>query len=820
MSQSLNLKIAGLFTSVNDLSSAPEGSLLTADNIVLSRDHLAEPRRGFDRLTTGFSDTAHRSDTTFFYQDKQFAHHGTLGSAGTLSYLDGTWQSSGSFTAPSGFKMRALEANQNLYFTSSEGVYKLDAFDATPQLAGANKGLDISLTIVTTAGGFLATSERVAYRVVFGYTDENNNKILGTPSGRAAISNSGTAANVTVRATLPSTVAEGWFYQIYRSGSVSSSIEPDDELQLVYEQDVDATDVTNKYVEVTDIVPDALRGAAIYTAPSQQGIAAGNERPPLAKDIANFRDVTFYANTTSKHRFTLTLTAVGGSGLVNDDTITIGGVTYTGKATEDIANAHFEVVSTGTPATDIADTAASLIRVINRHSSSTVYATYLSGPDDLPGRILIEERGIGGSAFTVASSRAAAWTPSNLGTAQSSANEDAPNGLMWSKPFQPEAVPLTNQNGVGDKNAKILRIVPLREALLIFKEDGIYKLTGFYPNFNIDSLSSSAKLVAPESCAILNDAIIALTDQGVVSVEDSVKIISEKSIIQDLRNVISKAPDEVKAQAFGIGYETERTYAIYLPSNSSDTAPQFSFVYNVFTRTWVKHLVPASCGVVHGNHLYLGDTGSNYFLKDRKTNSFLDYADFGATTSISSVTDDVVTLGSSIDNAAIGGILWQSDSLFAVITDVDPLNSTVTVRTDPGFTTASATILKAISTEIEWVPVTLGNPAITKQLHTVSVLFKSDFQGDAELGFSTDKVPAKSSVVLQGTSIGSWGLFPWGAAPWGGDAVRRPIRQWIPRQHQRCSQVTVSFSHAVGYSPWQMQGLSIFGTTGDEKVSR
>ena len=47
MSQSLNLKISGLYTNPNQFSEVPKGSLSVAKNIVIDKGGVAESRRGF-----------------------------------------------------------------------------------------------------------------------------------------------------------------------------------------------------------------------------------------------------------------------------------------------------------------------------------------------------------------------------------------------------------------------------------------------------------------------------------------------------------------------------------------------------------------------------------------------------------------------------------------------------------------------------------------------------------------------------------------------------------------------------------------------------
>ncbi len=823
--QELTLKIAGLYTSPNELSSVPDGALIKADNIDIIKDNIAEPRRGYRRLAAGFTDSADRVDVNFFYQDIQFAHHGTLYSADTLSYFEsGVWNLIGAYSAPnSNIKIKTLQSNQNLYFTSSEGVKKLDSYSGTVVQSGVSKGLDIQAA-VTGATGFLANGDTVAYRVLFGYRDANDNLIIGAPSGRVEVTNSsGGTRNVSVTFTLPSDVTESYFYQISRSAGVSTG-SPNDELQLVFEANPTAGEITAGTVTVTDEVPDELRGAVIYTAATQQGIAFQNERPPLCEDIALFRNVVFYANTTSKHRYSLTLISVGGTnGIAVNDTITIGGITYTGKATETVASAYFAVVTGGSASQNIADTAESLVKVINRHTSSTVNAYYLSGPDDLPGQMLIEERSIGGAAFSVTSSVDTCWNPTDIptsGTTSQSSNDRFKNGISWAKPLVPEAVPLVNNAKVGSEDDEILRIIPLREALLIFKQDGIYRLTGSYPAFDIELLDSSAKLQGRETPDILNNQIYCLTDQGVSVVSDGVQIIS-RPIEEDLRRLFADDLSLVDQTSFGVGYETERKYHLFLVNNSSSTAPDYSFVFNVFTNCWTKHIYSATSGVVYKNNLYLGDKGSNFIVKDEKAFNYLDYADFGFATTISIVSGTSITIGSSIDLIAPGDVIYQSDTVFARVVSVDNITAIATVDSEPGFSVAACDIYKAISTEIEFVPFDMGNAGILKQHHTVIFLFKFDYNGTGYMITKSDISPDEVLTPIAGLGSSLWGLFNWGQARWGGRNLKRPVRMLVPRKKQVCSQLSVGFKHAWGYSPWELQGITVHAeSTGSEKVGR
>jgi hypothetical protein len=171
-----------------------------------------------------------------------------------------------------------MEANRNLYFTTDEGVKKIDALGSAVVNAGGIKALDGSAAL-TGSSGFMATNTSVAYRVVWGIKDANENLILGAPSQRILVSNaSGGSRDVDLSFTIPDGVTTAHFYQIYRSAQTSgSSVVANDELQLVIERNPTSAEITAKIVTVTDSTSDDLRGATLYTSSSQQGIAQSNE---------------------------------------------------------------------------------------------------------------------------------------------------------------------------------------------------------------------------------------------------------------------------------------------------------------------------------------------------------------------------------------------------------------------------------------------------------------------------------------------------------------------------------------------------------------
>jgi hypothetical protein len=349
----------------------------------------------------------------------------------------------------------------------------------------------------------------------------------------------GSSANAQVTITVPSEIdTEDFFYQVYRTASVTvttgltlDDIDPGDEMNLTFEANITTAEIAAGVVTFEDIVTEDFRvaGAFLYTNPNTgEGILQANERPPIAKDLALFRNSTFYSNTKSRHKLQINLLSVldftsgvsdviignstvtreyvaigeteiyditcdtfanttansiilansasnereyyiwfdkgGGTdplvvnrtgirvdiaGLtsaadVSDQLTTVldliddfnvsdntGSVTVTlaknGDTTdptfgtpapggawallvttqgdgEDTASQEFLLSSLISVGQSIDETARSLVRVINRDSLSPVNASYLSGPDDLPGIILLESKSISDIAFYLATS--------------------------------------------------------------------------------------------------------------------------------------------------------------------------------------------------------------------------------------------------------------------------------------------------------------------------------------------------------------------------------------------------------------------------------
>jgi hypothetical protein len=432
-----------------------------------------------------------------------YTQAGAAGSA-TAAVLATPVAYSGFYSPPTGHPMRFWEAGGSLFFTTSEGPFRLDSPTATPVLSGAPQGLEGKVAVTNSTGGWLNYGETTGYRYTWSKrTATSPERILeGAPSGRMLLTNlvqdatpvSGawtrvaavvtitdtahglsngdavvvtvssdstalplgvyTIANVTantfdvtgvdaggtsgtdshvrdddgVRNVLctpyiPDGVVQGEdFCKVHRTVlTTTGGVDPGEDYALVAERYPTGAEITARTTTIEDIAPFA-NGADSYFSASAGGVSNALERAPLITDAIAFQDYIFGVAPLQRRAIPLALLAVNGDGgLTTFDGIQLanGGDSETYLSSPITANEGtaggggwiFGLYTTGSVSENIENTARSLVRVINLRSEYW-YATYVSGSDDPPGRILIAERAIYAAASTIQAFRnQRAWSP-------------------------------------------------------------------------------------------------------------------------------------------------------------------------------------------------------------------------------------------------------------------------------------------------------------------------------------------------------------------------------------------------------------------------
>ena len=818
MPQLESLKARGLYTHRSALSEVPESSQSLLENININREGIFELRRGLPLQDGTFGTVTSRITKFFDFKDTVLGHYS---STMTRQNEDGSWTDyTGTFEVNNAdFKLSSAQSNQNFYISPDDGVKKLDSVDGTFIDAGAPRALDPRLTLTTTVGVVLPVDKAVGYKILWQYEDANNNLITGADNVVVVVANPSTnttTRNVDLIIPIPDEVDATWTYQIYRtSQSADANSVPPSNFQLVFEDNPTAAEITARQVAHTDSTLDALKGATIYTASTQEGSAAANAQPPRARTLQVFKNHLFYGNTISRDNRLISFITVGTGGFVVGDDISfqdsVDTIVYTGANAENATNRQFLVTTTGNAAQNLEDTARSLVFIINTDPNNTkYYAYYVSGFSSLPGRILIEKRILDNDAFTITSSRGTAFSPNLSGSGITSTNDEFQNGLAFSKPNEPEAVPLAQRFRVGSADKEVLAIQALRDSLYIFKEDGIFRLDGDDANnFRVEELDLTARLIAPETVVTLANRIFCLTDQGIMTVTDTgVKVLSRR--IEDQINDLFVRQDILRQRNFAVSYESDRKFIYFSISNLADVYPNEAFVYDTFTDTWTKWLVSASGGLVVNDRLILGSGITNSTLLERKSFDTTDYADNEFDINITAVDGTNITISglSASDTVVSGDAITLSSGGYTHIVSVNGNDLVVDddlLSSDIG----SAVVSKAIPAQIEWNTIDGNNPGESKQFQEITYRFRQPYQFEIEVDFITDFDSSSTPTTLPGDSLqGGWGLFPWGESSWGGESrLHTARRTYIPATKQRANLIVPNLKHTVAFDNFQLNGF-------------
>lgn len=95
------------------------------------------------------------------------------------------------------------------------------------------------------------------------------------------------------------------------------------------------------------------------------------------------------------------------------------------------------------------------------------------------------------------------------------------NRLYWSDPEEPEAVRLLSYVDIGEEQSAILGLSALRDALLVWKEDGLFRVTGTAPSsWTVDVLDPTLVLSRKGAVDVLRGMAYAVTNRGVVAVSE------------------------------------------------------------------------------------------------------------------------------------------------------------------------------------------------------------------------------------------------------------------------------------------------------------
>jgi len=881
--QSVERRAAGLYTQWNQFE-APEGALLEADNMVIDREHLIQNRRGFNRFGNQLSGPPSAFldfKNSIVVLDGAVLKHDN-GGTGLWSSWDGT------FVSPeSNRRLRGIEVRSALYFTSSVGIYRNDSISNSPVRAGLPQPLEGSQEL-PNASGFLLPENKVSYRLVFMREDANGVQVFSAPTPRLIlISDQPTSTRRTqIDIHLPPEIIAGDQVWAYRTPQASPAEDLGDDHQLAKIQTINSSHINSGTLRLIDKTPEISLSELLYTNPTEETITQANGVPPLSKDLALFKGYTFYGNTTQPHEMTFRMVEMEdpttAEGPQDNDVITfqrgVSTYSFTAKISPSAATDFHLEKTLDTDSDNINATIHSLVGTINGEFSLgnvPFFARFVTGEADPPGMINIVMGDFLTTPLTVWSSSSDIFKeafdppltegPTDSGVVKT-LQDVFPNGLYHSKFEQPDAVPFLNFDVVGSEESPIIRILKLRDSLIIIKEEGIWRLTGDTDvDFILKEVDPSVKILGADTAVSLNNAVYCMSTQGVVKIDEfGVQIIS-RPIESDLKTLSSLS--SFNDLSFGIGYEEQRKYILFVPTLSSDSVATQAYVYNYISRAWTKWKKPCGAGIVLFNTdtLYLGHGVDSYVLKERK--SFLGSTDYKDETIEATAIDTDVTALSGGSAVSVVDVVWTytgealSPGFFfefgaqkALVSSVVELSMENTFRLtldalldlpsgggapvgDAGWAGLLAlttgvvdgsagsnfgiSMSLPVATRTRWAPEAAGNPAQLKQFSRAVLSMEENTALGYTLSFFSDYDPEETALSeIRIGRTASWGLGSWGDLSWGGARLAAtPIGTVIPRNVQKCRALSIILEHSRAEERFAISNLSYsFRPIGDRVV--
>jgi hypothetical protein len=435
---------------------------------------------------------------------------------------------------------------------------------------------------------------------------------------------------------------------------------------------------------------------------SANATATGSGITFTARDFLVINGVTFWTAANQGGEFITTLsgrTPGGRRQLFGLDTTTSGAETNTDLAAEAADQLMHAVVSYAV----ITDTTWGVLCYRD---------TDFSAEDDSAFVLLRQTPDLG--TFTVSCTiRPEAFRPSLQSTFTTESTR-ARHRLFWSKPQEPEAVPLLNFTDVGRRDADILALVPLETALLVFKEDGLFAVEGYAPNsWSVREVDRSLRLLAAQCVCVLGNACYAWTNHGVVTCTPHGTRPVSQPIGVTLRDIQRLLPLDEANHKRGFWMASHDRFGLVILGTGSSTTSTNSnaqYVFHTTTGRWAKWKLSARCltyDPAEDRAVYSAAIDAWSVLYERidedAAATYVDASLAGLTASISGTSVTIATSAFGGHTPQIGDVVVDGSSVVRRVTAVQTSGSDkILTVTSSGMSGVTADWHQRIRSTLKW----------------------------------------------------------------------------------------------------------------------
>lgn len=404
---------------------------------------------------------------------------------------------------------------------------------------------------------------------------------------------------------------------------------------------------------------------------------------------------------------------------------------------------------------------------------------------------------------------------------------DAFEGCLFASAVnEPEAVPPTNFVLIGDSGKRIRRIIATTTALWAFKDDGLYRISGFDPSqLRVDLVDPTIRILRSETADAGGQAIFVWTTQGPGILSDA----GFQPISKPIRNLLLPIEQAFASYPTGIhGMQVtydrvERRVYFCTPSTSGGKDAAIAYVWSENTQAWTKWNLSTSAmcwdpatGKIRWSYVA---SGARVLLttRDRATLGFASHAytgDYPTAITVSSVTPGTSSAALVLSAPAVGisvndAIVDNDGNAFRVSAVADTTHVTVaTAGTDP--VAGAAIWYTRQSGTVGWQLKPQPTPFIQKVYRDTRAIFH-DLLALGGYTMTYRSFTSQASPITATAAV---------SVPTTVTATDYLRRCGVPRNVARASNFDVEMSFEIACGMFSIGGMAVTWEEGSEMLSR
>lgn len=379
-------------------------------------------------------------------------------------------------------------------------------------------------------------------------------------------------------------------------------------------------------------------------------------------------------------------------------------------------------------------------------------------------------------------------------------------GIMWSNNQEPEHFQIPNIDLIGGQTGRVMTMRAAKNALLAFKEDGLWRVSGAgaESGFRFDQHNADVRLLYSAATAVVGTKVYAWCDQGVFECDEIDCLDISGPAIKDVLEPLQRAIGSGSRTAHGAwacSNRKDREFILSVPTTSVLTEGERLYVFNQETGTWVnwfvggelKHATTYFKGTTTGKLILVND---QYVLQERDVNSGDLYGvDTTYNVTVSAVSGADLTINSSSWTPVVGDLFTKGGLSYLVIAVTDATHFTVHTT---GVTTGAGQGHVAFTSEIAWIANTAKNPGLLKSWGEGTLWWSSLYGMRSYTQSFTSSL--SSSAVTMSKSLTTGRIS---------SVFAEAFRFATPRNHARTTRLYPKVSIRQGGSAWQIDAISL-----------